>query len=317
MKNKVALVLGATGGIGGEVTRKLIESGWQVKALIRHKDSSPQIPGITWLQGDAMNSADVIRAAEHTDLIVHAVNPPGYKNWGDLVLPMIDNTILAAKKSGARILLPGTIYNYGAHAPALLSEDTPQEPTTRKGRIRKQLEEKLYHASTDGVRVLIVRCGDFYGPRPGNNWFSQGMITPGRTVKIITNPARKGVGHAWAYLPDVATTMVLLAEQEERLGSYETFHFGGNWDFDGKQMTAAISHAVGTPTKVRSAPWMLFATLSPFVVLFRELLEMRYLWQRPYQLDNRRLIEFLGHEPGTPLPQAVETTLRGLGCIRS
>lgn len=79
---------------------------------------------------------------------------------------------------------------------------------------------------------------------------------------------------------------------------------------------ASITSVVGAPVKVRPAPWFLFTALSPFVVLFKELLEMKYLWQKPYQLDNRRLIEFLGYEPRTPLVQSVEETLRGLGCLR-
>ena len=316
MKNKVALILGATGGVGGEMAHRLLASGWTVKALTRRNDEFQGKDGIIWIHGDAVNSEDVKKAAVGANLIVHAVNPPGYRNWAQLVIPMIENTIQAAKATGARILLPGTIYNYGDHSPALLSESTAQEPTTRKGQIRKDLEQKLFEASKEGVKVLVVRCGDFYGPRPGNNWFSQGLVKPGQLVKSISYPGKKGVGHAWAYLPDVAETMVLLAEQEERLSDFETFHFAGNWDYDGKQMIQAIEQVSrNSSVKVKAIPWILFLLLSPFVTVFRELLEMRYLWQKPYQLDNRRLVQFLGFEPATPLNQAVEKTLRGLGCL--
>jgi nucleoside-diphosphate-sugar epimerase len=51
------------------------------------------------------------------------------------------------------------------------------------------------------------------------------------------------------------------------------------------------------------------------VVTFRELQEMRYLWRTPLHMDNTRLIEVLGKEPHTPLEQAVEATLSGLGCL--
>lgn len=59
---------------------------------------------------------------------------------------------------------------------------------------------------------------------------------------------------------------------------------------------------------------MAFA-LSPFVTVFREMLELRYLWQRPVRLDNVKLIAFLGAEPHTPIDEAVRTTLVGLGCL--
>jgi nucleoside-diphosphate-sugar epimerase len=54
---------------------------------------------------------------------------------------------------------------------------------------------------------------------------------------------------------------------------------------------------------------------SPFVVTFREMLEMRYLWREPLRMDNARLTAVLGREPHTPLDEAVEATLIGLGCI--
>jgi nucleoside-diphosphate-sugar epimerase len=56
---------------------------------------------------------------------------------------------------------------------------------------------------------------------------------------------------------------------------------------------------------------------SPFVATFREMLEMRYLWREPVRMDNARLTAALGREPHTPLDEAVEATLLGLGCVGS
>ena len=86
------------------------------------------------MQGDALDRASVVAAAEGASAIVHDVNPPGYTNWATLVLPMMENTIAAAKASGARILLPGTIYNYGPEAFPVLREDSPQTATITRGR---------------------------------------------------------------------------------------------------------------------------------------------------------------------------------------
>lgn len=308
---KTALVLGASGGVGGEVARRLLAGGWTVKALVRDPARAPAIDGIIWIAGDAMVRADVTGAAHGASLIVHAVNPPGYRNWNTLVLPMLDNTIAAARESGARVLLPGTIYNYGAGTSALLSESTPQRPSSRKGAIRVEMERRLQQS---GVPVLIVRAGDFFGPRPGNNWFSQGLITPGR--RVVTCPGEEGVGHSWAYLPDLADAMVRLIERGDALAQFETVHFRGHWDGDGRQMAQAIVRACGAPAmKIRKLPWMLLWLASPFVTFLREMQEMRYLWREPFALDNAKLVRLLGREPHTPLDDAVAAALRGVGMV--
>lgn len=314
--NRTALVIGATGGIGGEVAAALQAHGWQVRGLSRNPRPAQEKRGLLWHAGDAMNFEDVRRAAEGTALIVHAANPAGYRDWDRLVLPMLDNTIAAARTVGARILLPGTIYNYGPDAFPRLREDSPQHPLTRKGAIRVTMEQRLQQAAESGVPVLIVRAGDFFGPHSGNSWFSQGLVKAGRPVRRILYPGKPGVGHAWAYLPDLAEAMVRLVERSDGRARFETFHFAGHWDGDGTQMIAAIRRAVGNPQlPVRRFPWTIATLLSPFVTLFREMRELRYLWQQPLHLDNAALVQAIGAEPHTPIDVAVRTTLAGLGCL--
>ena len=311
------LVLGATGGIGGAVARTLWGLGWTVRALNRNAaDARLRHPEFDWRQGDAMNAADVLKAAEGVELVVHAVNPPGYRDWQKLVLPMLDNTIAAARAAGARILLPGTVYNFGPDAFPDISEASPQNPTTAKGRIRVEMERRLEAASREGVPVIIVRAGDFFGPGAANNWFSQGLVTPGKQVTSVLYPGKSGVGHQWAYLPDVAETMARLVELADRLPAFAVYHMQGHWDPDGTAMTTAIAWATGRAwLKVRRFPWPLVPFAAPFVPFLKELKEMRYLWQEPLRMTNGRLLAELGEEPHTPLGEAVKATLASLGCL--
>jgi len=316
----MALVLGATGGIGGEVARQLRDAGWQVRALKRGlAHEQEQRDGLTWLRGDAMSREDVLRAARGCAVIVHAVNAPGYRRWAELVLPMLENTVSAAIAERATIVLPGTVYNYGPDALPELAEDAPQNPATRKGAIRVELERRLCAATQHGARVIIVRAGDFFGPRAGNNWFSQGLVKPGQPVAAVKLPGDRGVGHQWSYLPDVARAMVELLAQREHLEPFANFHFSGYWDADGTRFAAAVqrvvAHRTGKVPATRKFPWWLLHLAAPFVVTFRELLEMRYLWRQPVRLSNARLVAVLGREPHTPLDEAVEATLVGLGCL--
>jgi len=314
---RTALILGATGGAGFEIARALRAHGWQIRAMYRRPETAfSMMPEADWICGDAMRAEDVMMAASHADLIVHAVNPPGYRNWGKLVLPMIDNTIAAARANGARIVLPGTVYNYGPDAFPLLRETSPQNPKTRKGAIRVELEARLKRAAETGVNVLVVRAGDFFGPNTGNSWLAQGMVKPGQPVRSITHPGKPGIGHAWAYLPDFAETVARLVDRGDELAAFETFHFNGHWFEDGREMAERLRLVAGVPdATIRRFPWPVLHLLKPFVSLFREMAEMQYLWNVPVRLDNSKLVNRLGSEPHTPLDGALRETLRGMKCL--
>lgn len=317
-QQKTALVIGATGGIGSAVAKALLAHGWRVKALNRNPDRARKdsaLASLDWIKGDAMRAEDVVAAAGGVSLIVHAANPPGYKDWDKLITPMMESSIAAAKAAGARILLPGNVYNYDPARDPVVSETTPERPVSRKGALRVEMERRLREA---GVKALIVRAGDFYGPgATTNSWFGQ-MVRPGKPVRGVVYPGARKVGHSWAYLPDLAETMVRLAEREADLEPHAVFNFGGTWFERGEDMARAILRVAERPKDpIRGFIWPVVIAASPVVPMFREILEMRYLWKRPLRLDNAKLVAFLGEEPRTPLDQGIARALDALGCLKA
>jgi nucleoside-diphosphate-sugar epimerase len=310
---KTALVLGATGGVGGETARTLIAHGWTVRGLARTPRAGD---GIDWIVGDALDAAAVLRAAQGASAIVHAVNPPGYRDWAKLALPMLANSIAAAESVGARLALPGTIYNYDPRTTPLASEASPQRPATRKGAIRVAMEQAIEAACGRGMRAVVLRAGDYFGPRPGNSWLSQGLVTPGKPVRRVLYPGTRGAGHGWAYLPDIAETFARLLDRDADLPAFARYHFRGIWDGDGTVLIAAIRTATGNPRiKTVGFPWFALPLIAPFNPTMREMIEMRPYWQYPVALDNRALVAVLGEEPHTPLDVAMRATLSALGCL--
>ena len=319
---RTVLIIGATGGIGSATSAALLARGWDVRALsrdpVKAAHNFPSHQSIEWIAGDALNPDDVTSAAAGSSVIVHAANPPKYKNWRGLALPMLANAIEAAKNVKARLVFPGNIYNFGPDAGPIISETSPQVPQSRKGAIRVEMETMLRDAVPNGVSVLIVRAGDFFGPNAPGSWFSGAMLKPGKEVRSVIYPGANDVGHAWAYLPDLAEAIARLIERESELTAFEVFNFGGHYFENGIEMAEAILLAAGVPkAPIKKLPWFVLYAASPFVPLFREIIEMRYLWQVPLKLDNRKLTVFLGEEPHTPLDEALRTTLLALGCLTS
>lgn len=317
---RTALVIGATGGIGGEAAHALIAHGWQVRALCRQPAEASRraawVGPVDWIAGDAMNEADVTSAAAGARVIFHGANPPLYKNWRGLAIPMLRNAIGAARVSGARLIFPGNVYNFGPDAWPEVSEKSPQHPLTRKGAVRVEMEQMLEAAAQDGVRSLVLRAGDFFGPHQPASWFKNAMVKPGRPLRWVMYPGEHEAGHAWAYLPDLAETVARLAEIEGSLPAFESVNFGGYWLARGVEIAEAVRRVSGRPDlPIRRAPWLLFYLGAPFVTFLREALEMRYLWRVSLRLDNAKLLSLIGEEPQTPLDEALRQTLSALGCL--
>jgi nucleoside-diphosphate-sugar epimerase len=311
----LALVIGVTGGIGGAVAERLVAEGWRVRAMNRDPDAARVgREALDWVKGDAMVEGDVLAAAQGAGLIVHGANPPGYRNWAGLQMPMLGATIAAARTTGARIVFPGTVYNYGPDAFPSIDEAAPQHPVTRKGAIRVQMEQALRQAANEGVKVLIVRAGDFFGPKPGNNWLSQGLVKPGKPIAAVSYPGPPSIPHCWAYLPDVAEIMVRLATNSESLAHFETFHMRGQ-TLTGDALVEALSEAAERKLAVHRLPWIAIKAMAPFNETMREMLEMRYLWEQPVLLDNGKLVARLGEEPHTPVIEALQAALAGMNAL--
>jgi nucleoside-diphosphate-sugar epimerase len=312
---KTALVIGATGGVGGAIAQRLLQDGWTVRALNRNPDAARRgREALQWVQGDAMVEADVVAAAQGCSLVVHGANPPGYRNWAGLQMPMLASAIAAAKAVDARLVFPGTVYNYGPDAFPTLTETSPQHPLTRKGAIRVQMERALKAAADDGLKVLIVRCGDFFGPVPGqNNWMNQGLVQAGRPITAVRYPGPLNVAHTWAWLPDVAETVVRLLALPD-LEPFAAYHMRGHTQ-TGAQLVAGMEEAAGRKLKVASLPWFAVRAMGAFNETMREMVEMKYLWDEPVLLDNARLIARLGAEPHTPLVEALRAALSGMNAL--
>src|SRR5690554_4114169 len=125
------LVLGANGKIGHHAALAFQAAGWQVRRYAR--------------------GSDMTAAAMGADVIVNGLNPPNYHNWARLIPQITAQVIAAARASGATVILPGNVYNFGAIG-GVWSEDTPHRPVSRKGHIREEMEA-AYRAS--GVQVIV------------------------------------------------------------------------------------------------------------------------------------------------------------------
>ncbi len=283
---QTVLILGANGKIGTHAAEAFWNAGWAVRLYDRTKGNMAEM-------------------AKGVDVIVNGLNPPNYHNWAKTIPAITEQVIAAAKVSGATVIIPGNVYIYGDQ-PGTLDEATPHLATTRKGRVRIEMEE-AYRAS--GVQTIILRAGNFIDPQ-GNgdimSLFVMRDIAKGR----LTAGSAADTMQAYAYVPDWARAALALAEKRQSLGSFEDVPFPGH-AFTTAQLRAEVASATGRDIKISRFPWWMMTLLSPVWELARELREMRYLYAMPHQISGAKFARLLPDFQPTPMADVMRAGLPG------
>lgn len=311
-KRPAVLVLGANGRLGLAATRAFAAAGWAVTAQTRRAPREPLPAGVRHLACDALDVAALTEAGRGAAVIVHALNPD-YTHWDTLLPPLTAAVLDVAAATGARLMLPGNVYNFGQRLPAVLRDTTAFEPTNPKAAQRIALEAALATAARErGVKSVVIRAGDFLGDT--GTWLDLAIARRlGRGV--LTHLGPDDLEHAWAWLPDLAQVFVQVAERREALPAFHTLHYAG-LTLTGRQLHEAFEAALGRPLKAANFPWPLMRALAWLPgrpgAMPRALLEMRHLWQRPHRLDETRLAALIGEVPHTPLAQVLRLAVARL-----
>ena len=241
-------------------------------------------------------------------MIVHALNPD-YTRWATLLPPITTATLALARATGALLMLPGNVYNFGNRLPAVLTEATPFAATHPKAAQRIALEQALADAAASGVRSVVIRAGDFLGD--AGTWVDL-ALAKGLARGRFTQMGPTDLLHAWAWLPDLAQDFVRVADLARRdptaLPAHAVLHHAG-LTLTGAELQQAFEGALGRPLRTAQFPWPLLRLATPFSPMLRALFEMRYLWQRPHRLDGSRLHSLLGTAPQTPVEDVARQCL--------
>ncbi len=308
MSKKIrVLVVGARGAFGGAVLEELgCDDRFEVAAMLRG-ERGDMAPEIRVVRGDATDRDDLWRATEGIDVLVYGVNFP-YEKWGRKLLPAVSVLSEVAAERRLRVVFPGNVYGLDPSPSQPLNEESPRRAVTEKGRLRNEAERLLVSSVERGAKLLVLRAGDFFGPRAPLSWFAH-MTKGSLGGKALQDPQARPVVHAWAYLPDLASTVRMLLLKSEQLGDYEFFHFRGH-EATAQQMLEHCRSALRAPSRrIRKMPWSAVSVLGWFLPFFRELVEMKYLWDTPVLLDQAKLERVIGRAARTPLGEAVAASL--------
>lgn len=218
---KVA-VTGATGLVGGALSRNLIQAGHRVVALARNPEKArekvPQVEAVAW---DATSGISPGQALEGLDAVVHMAGESlAAGRWTS----RRKRTIVESRISGTRNLVealskcsspPKVLVNASAIGYYGSSEDELFEETNPAGQdflaqLCQQWESQARRATKSGVRVVLVRSGFI-------------LSTEGGALPRMLPPFKMGLGGplgsgkqwmSWIHIEDEVGAILYAIEKE-------------------------------------------------------------------------------------------------------
>ncbi len=281
-------ILGAGGVIGREIALALPAFTQSIR-LVNRKPKAVNASDVLF-PADLLQSREVFRAVEGSETVYLAVGLTyDRKTWETHWPPLMRNVLAACAEFGARLVFFDNVYMYDPRHLAPMTEETPWNPSSHKGRVRAEIARMVLDAASSGrVEALIARAADFYGP---------GIQERSMLTETVFNPLFQGkkaqwlgsarVPHSYTYTPDAGKATALLGNTPDAYGQVWHLPTAAN-PMTGQEWVAAIAKALGAKPGLQVAPAWLVRVLGLFNPIMRELVEMVYQYDRPYLFDSSK-----------------------------
>jgi nucleoside-diphosphate-sugar epimerase len=272
------------GPVGRAATEAALKRGYRVKVAVRSKPTTLSNDA-TFECCDVLDGTAVRNVVVGVSQIVVAVGFP-YDGaiWRNSWPQAMANLVRACEECGARMVFVDNLYMYGPqHDP--LREDMTLTNYGVKPAVRAEVTRIWKTASGTGkVRATALRAPDFYGPGVAQSQLGDrafGALVKGKRAFLIAPPDTL---HDFAYVPDIARAVVTLLDANDDA-------FGQAWHVPcapiqtPRQILELAASALGLKLRIAALPLWSLPALGIVSPLMREIIEMRFQWDRPYRVD--------------------------------
>ena len=302
------VIFGAAGALGSAIARKLVERGEAVRAIVRDPQYARELlpDRVAIVPGTAEDLESSVSGCRGAAVVYQCANVR-YSKWTSEMPRNTENVLEGARQAGARLLFPGNMYSYGRFQSNPITEEHPAASTSKKGVLRRQLEETLMAAHEAGeVRVVIPRYPDFYGINVTNPVFAP-IFEGALAGKSPAWPGKLDVPHSLIYVDDAAEAAILLGGSEDAYG--QVWHVPGPEALTGRQFIELVFREAGKPARARALSGTMFRLFGILIPDAAEMVEILYQFEQPMVLDGSKFARAFPDFKYTPHQEAVRRTL--------
>ncbi len=294
------VVLGGNGVAGRETVRSLVARGLTTASVGRRPSV---VEGARSVMADLTSAPDVSRALANADVAYLTVGLPySARAWARQWPVILNNTIEAALVHGTHLVYLDNVYAYG-RVGRPMTERTPLEPSSRKGRVRAAALAALDDAASRGLRVTVGRSADFYGPGATTSAFNTFVIDRVAADRDGTWLFDADQPHSLTYTRDIGEALAVLGTSATARGG--VWHLPTAPALTGREY---IRLAAGESTTARVMRMRTMRIGALFNRDARETLEMSYQYTAPYVFESTAFEAAFGLR-ATPIADGIAACL--------
>lgn len=288
-------------GSGGIISRELAQSLREYTTEIRLVGRNPQAfhESNELVSADLTKAEDALRAVEGSEIAYLTVGfPYSYKTWNKMWPVVMKNVINACKAHGTKLVFFDNMYMYDPEYLGNMTEFTPLNPPSKKGRVRKQILEMLLKEVDNGsLTALVARCADFYGPGiERNSILNETVLNNFAKGKKANWMGPLNFKHSYTYTPDAGKGTAILGNTPDAFN--QTWHLptAGNPP-TGQEWIDNIARQMDVKPKVMVLTRFIAGIIGLFVPVMKEIKEMMYQNDRDYVFNSDKFEQRFNFTP--------------------
>jgi nucleoside-diphosphate-sugar epimerase len=289
-------VLGAGGDIGTHLAKYL--TAYDTKIRLVSRTPKKVNPTDELFACDLTDPTGVMNAVQGS-AVVYLVAGLKYDTrvWKTTWPLIMRNVINACKQHHAKLVFFDNIYLYDPAFISHMTEETPINPSSKKGKIRQELVKMIEDEIKKGdLAAIIARAADFYGPGSKASVLTQMVFNNLRKGKKANWFCSVNFKHSFTYTPDAAKGTVMLGNTYDAYN--QTWHLPTAPNpLTGNEWINAIATAMDTTPKYMIVNKTMLRVMGLFNTLMKELVEMLYQYDRDYVFDSSKFEKYYKFQP--------------------
>jgi nucleoside-diphosphate-sugar epimerase len=300
------VVLG-TGAIGRAVAEELVRRGETVR-MVNRSGKMDEVPAEVEVVASDLYDQAKVREVTRGAKVVYQASQPHYYEWPERFPALQKSIIDGLTGSDVKLIFVENLYMYGDTNGAPMTEDTPYNAHTRKGRVRGEISKAAFDSHREGrVRVTSARGGNFFGPWGTDSSMGARAFYPllrGKPAQLI---GRTDIPHTHTYVKDFGIALVILGKREEADG--QVWHVPNDRPLMSQsELVRMFAEEAGVEPRMSSMGKTMMAIGGLFIPEAKETVEMMYEFDRPFIVDSSRFEKTFGMK-ATPMKEAIRETV--------